>query len=359
MMRKSKPKKDHGGLAGVLAVWKEPGPTSHDIVDMVRRAGHLRQVGHTGTLDPAAAGLLVLCLGPYTKLAPYLMDTDKEYRGYFCLGLETDTDDTEGVVLHVGASKLLSAEEVAQAAAQFIGEIDQVPPRFSAVKREGKKLYELARVGKEVEVEPRRVKVYEFEVGPPEPCELPREFVERINDATLRQKIEKVRSFIVRVPFRTVVSSGTYVRSLARDLGRTLGCGGFLLSLERTATGVFTADKALPMSALETITPEALEDRLFHGVDVLDRRKYPVFHLLPAYASRLQQGQPLLNTMFEEMEEAGEVPSGTICAVADDVGGILAMAQAQKLEGLQRKNPYAGAKIAGFRPVRIFPGGLR
>lgn len=358
MMRKSKSKKEQG-LAGVLPVWKEPGPTSHDVVDMVRRAGRLRQVGHTGTLDPAAAGLLVLCLGPYTKLAPYLMDTDKEYRGYFCLGLETDTDDIEGLVLHVGASKLLCAEEIAQAAAQFIGEIDQVPPRFSAVKREGKKLYELARAGKEVEAEPRRVKVYEFELGAPEPCELPHELVERIADATLRQQIEKVRSFVVRVPFRTLVSSGTYVRSLARDLGRALGCGGFLLSLERTATGVFTAEKAFPMSELEAITPEALEDRLVHGVDVLDRRKYPVFHLLPAYASRLQQGQPLLNTMFEEMEEAGDVPSGTICAVTDDVGGILAMVQAQKLEGLQRRNPYAGAKIAGFRPVRIFPGGLR
>ncbi|MCX7626581.1 MAG: tRNA pseudouridine(55) synthase TruB [Candidatus Sumerlaeaceae bacterium] len=358
MMRRPKSRKEQV-LAGVLPVWKEPGPTSHDVVDMVRRAGRIRQVGHTGTLDPAAAGLLVLCLGPYTKLAPYLMDTDKEYRGYFCLGLETDTDDVEGVVLQVGASKPLSASEIAQAAAQFVGEIDQVPPRFSAVKREGKKLYELARAGKEFEVEPRRVKIYDFEVGDPQACELPSGFVERITDPALRQQIEKVHSLIVRVPFRTVVSSGTYVRSLARDLGRVLGCGGFLLSLERTATGVFTGEQALPMGELETITPEALEDHLVHGVDVIDRRKYPVFHLLPAYASRLQQGQPLLNTMFEEIDEAGEVPSGTICAVADDVGGILAMAQAQKLEGLQRKNPYAGAKIAGFRPLRIFPGGLR
>jgi tRNA pseudouridine55 synthase len=346
-------------LAGVLPVWKEPGPTSHDVVDMVRRAAHIRQVGHTGTLDPAAAGLLVLCLGPYTKLAPYLMDTDKEYRGFFCLGIETDTDDVEGHVLHVGASRPLTAHEIEHAARQFIGEIEQVPPRFSAVKREGKKLYELAREGKEVDVEPRRVKVYEFEVGTPEPCSLPSDFVDRIADDSLRRALEKGQSYVVRVPFRTVVSSGTYVRALARDLGRALGCCGFLLALERTATGVFTAEQALRMKEIETMTPEALEDHLLRGVQVLDSRKYPIFHLLPAYASRLAQGQPILNTMFEEMDQAGEVASGTVCAVADDVGGILAMVQAQKLEGLQRKNPYAGAKIAGFRPLRIFPGGLR
>ncbi len=113
------------------------------------------------------------------------------------------------------------------------------------------------------------------------------------------------------------------------------------------------------MHELEALSPEQLDEHLMRGIEVIDRHKYPVFHLLSAYASRLTQGQPLLNTMFEEMEEAGEVPSGAVCAIADEVGGILAMVQAQRLEKLQRKNPYAGAKIAGFRPLRIFPGGLR
>ncbi|MGB9691186.1 MAG: tRNA pseudouridine(55) synthase TruB, partial [Candidatus Sumerlaeaceae bacterium] len=247
-------------LAGVLPVWKEPGPTSHDVVDMVRRAAKMRQVGHTGTLDPAAEGLLVLCLGPYTKLAPFLMDTDKEYRGYFCLGAETDTDDVEGTVIQLGQLQNVTAQRLHETADQFLGEIEQVPPRFSAVKRDGKKLYELARAGKDVHAEPRRVKIYEFEIGPPEPCELPAQMLQRTSDETMRAALENVRPHLVRVPFRTRVSSGTYVRSLARDLGRALGCRAFLLSLERTATGVFTVEHALPMHELESATPEQLDE---------------------------------------------------------------------------------------------------
>jgi len=175
----------------------------------------------------------------------------------------------------------------------------------------------------------------------------------------VRAEITQAQARFVRVPFRTIVSSGTYVRSLARDFGRALQSCGFLLSLERTATGVFTAEDAVSMEQLETFTPEQIDERLRRGVEVIDRRRYPVFHLLPAYAERLSRGQPLLNTMFEEMEEAGDQPSGRVCVVADDVGGLLAMVQAQRLEGLQRKNPYTGARIVGFRPLRIFPGGLR
>jgi tRNA pseudouridine55 synthase len=356
-MRRPKPRENE--LSGVLAVWKKAGPTSHDVVDMVRRAARMRQVGHTGTLDPAAEGLLVLCLGPYTKLAPYLMDTDKEYRGWFCLGAETDTDDAEGAVIAVGQAPPPTPEKIQRAAAQFVGEIEQVPPRYSAVKREGRKLYEHARAGHEIEVEPRRVTVHEFEVGTPQPCELPPALLERTADPALRAALEAVRGRLIRVPFRTVVSSGTYVRSIARDLGRALGCGGFLLALERTATGVFSAADAVAMEDLQTLTPDQLDERLRRGVEVIDRRKYPVLHLLTAYADRLGRGQPLLNTMFEEIDDAAELPSGTVCAVADGVGGILAMVQAQRLEELQRRNPYAGARIAGFRPLRIFPGGLR
>lgn len=348
-------------LAGVLPVWKTAGPTSHDVVDMVRRASRMRQVGHTGTLDPAAQGLLVLCLGGYTKLAPYLMDTDKSYRGWFCLGVETDTDDVEGTPIAAVGAQRLAAEEIPRAAAQFVGEIDQVPPRFSAVKREGRKLYELARAGQEVDVAPRRVRVYEFEVGEPEPCTLPPSLVERARAAgpDIAKAFQDRPPTVVRVAFRTVVSSGTYVRALARDLGRALGCGGFLLSLERTAAGVFRAEDAVPMQELAALTPEKIDELLVRGVHVIDQRKYPVFHLVPAYAERLARGQALLNTMLEEMDEAGAVASGTVCAVADAVGGLLAMVQAQRLEGLQRKNPYAGARVVGFRPLRIFPGGLR
>ncbi len=113
------------------------------------------------------------------------------------------------------------------------------------------------------------------------------------------------------------------------------------------------------MEQLANMTPELLEEHLRRGVEIIDRRKYPLFHIIPAYLDRLRRGQPLLNTMFDELEEAAEVPSGTICAVADEVGGLLAMVQAQRLDELQRKNPYAGARVCGFRPVRIFPSGLR
>ena len=355
MMRKHR--KKEAELAGVLAVWKNAGPTSHDVVDVVRKVARMSQVGHTGTLDPAAEGLLLLCLGPYTKLAPYLTDTDKTYRGYFCLGIETDTDDSDGRIIAVTSQPLPSEDSIREAVKDFVGEIEQVPPRYSAVKREGKKLYELARAGKECEVPARRVHVYSFTVEAPEPCEIPPRLLEKtgsqaLSDAAAKQKF-------VKVPFTVRVSSGTYVRSLARDLGRKLGCGAFLLSLERTAAGVFSAEDAIPMQKLRELTLEEIDERLKRGTEVLDPQKYPIFHLLPAYKSRIAQGQPLTNTMLEEMEAAGDVASGTVCAIADEVGGILAMMQAQRLEGLQRKNPYAGARIVGFRPLRIFPGGLR
>ncbi len=350
----------HFDIAGVLPVWKEVGPTSHDVVDMVRRAARIRQVGHTGTLDPAAEGLLVLCLGPYTKLVPYLTDTDKVYRGWFALGVETDTDDSEGKPVAVADASGVDEARVREAAARFVGEIEQIPPRFSAVKVGGKKLYEYARAEQEVAVEPRRVRIDRFEIGRVKPLELPQDFVERARqNPAVAQEFERLLGTFRQVEFEVAVSSGTYVRSVARDLGRALGCGGFLLRLARVATGAFRAEQAMPMQALASMTPEKLDEHLVRGVAVLDRAKYPIFRILPAYLPRLQKGQPLTDRMVEEMEEAAKVPNDAVCAIADDVGGLLAMVRAIRFDALQRKNAYPAGHRVGFRPLRIFPNGLR
>jgi tRNA pseudouridine55 synthase len=350
----------HFEIAGVLPVWKEVGPTSHDVVDMVRRVARIRQVGHTGTLDPAAEGLLVLCLGPYTKLVPYLTDTNKVYRGWFALGVETDTDDSDGKPIAVANASGVDEARVREAAARFVGEIEQIPPRFSAVKVGGKKLYEYARAEQAVVIEPRRVRIDRFEIGQVKPIELPEDFIERAHqNPELGKEFEHLLGTFRQVEFEVAVSSGTYVRSLARDLGRALGCGGFLLRLARTATGAFRSEQAVPMAALKTMTPEKLDEYLVRGTAVLDRSKYPVFRILPAYLPRLQKGQPLTDRMVEEMEEAAGVANDTVCAIADDVGGLLAMVRAIRFDALQRKNAYSAGHRAGFRPLRIFPNGLR
>ncbi|MCX7719061.1 MAG: tRNA pseudouridine(55) synthase TruB [Candidatus Sumerlaeaceae bacterium] len=339
------------GIAGVLPVLKQPGPTSHDIVDMARRALRTRQVGHTGTLDPAAGGLLTLCLGPYTKLVPYLIDNDKTYHGWIALGAESSTDDSEGEPTMVGDPSALTLERIRAAVGRFVGEIEQVPPRFSAVKIAGKKLYEYARENQKVEAEPRHVIVHRFDVDALEPAELPAPMAARrppdAPPVTLR-----------RVRFTARVSSGTYVRALARDLGRDLGCGGFLLSLERKSIGHVSADQAMPAEWLLS-EPERAHQFMIRGAATLDPNRYPILTLLRGYERRLANGQPLNDRMMDNPTIAAAVPSGAICGIAGEGGELLAIMEAERFDAMRRVNPYDSRFDVHFRPVRIFPGGLR
>jgi tRNA pseudouridine55 synthase len=210
---------------GLLPVYKQAGPTSHDVVDMARKALHERRIGHTGTLDPLAEGLLLLCVGNATRLQQFLLKWDKRYLGEVLLGHATSTYDSEGEATDPrGEPPALGQEVIARLTARFSGEIEQVPPPFSAKKIHGKKLYELARNGEEVHPEPKTV---------------------RVESITISAKSPDV------LTVDTTTSTGFYVRSLAHDIGIELGCGGYLHHLHRASIGPYTTRDALSQAALE------------------------------------------------------------------------------------------------------------
>jgi tRNA pseudouridine55 synthase len=214
-------------LSGLLVVDKPRGMTSHDVVDRVRRLADQREAGHAGTLDPLATGVLVVALGKALKLLEFMEGHDKEYDVAVRLGQRTETDDAEGRVVEERPVEATRAQ-VEAAAAKFNGEIEQVPPSYSAVKQEGERLYAKARRGEAVSAKPRRVRVDEFALTSFEP---------------------PVARFHVRC------GKGTYVRALARDLGAALGCGGHVAELRRTASGPFRLTDAAPLEAPLELMP--------------------------------------------------------------------------------------------------------
>ena len=198
--------------------------TSFDVVRKIRNLMRVKRVGHAGTLDPLATGLLIICTGGLTKKINEYMAQEKEYTGTFTLGATTPTYDLESEPGNFKSIEHMTEEKIKNAVTHFIGEIMQIPPAHSAIKKEGKRVYELARRGKEVKLEPRRVFVKEFEI----------------------RKIE-----LPILHFRVVCSTGTYIRSLAHDFGAFLGCGAFLSSLCRTRIGTFKLKDALNVEELE------------------------------------------------------------------------------------------------------------
>ena len=203
---------------GLLNINKPQGPTSHDIVARVRRGAKIKKVGHAGTLDPMATGVLILCLGAATRLSEYAMNSPKQYRARVRLGVETDTYDAEGTVIAQQDAQEVSLADVDAALAQFQGTIQQVPPMYSAIKQDGRKLYDLARAGQEVERPARTVTIRRLDV------------------------LEWESPFVTLDVYCT---PGTYIRSLAHDLGAALGVGAHLAALTRTASGLFTVADAV------------------------------------------------------------------------------------------------------------------
>ncbi|MBD3292705.1 MAG: tRNA pseudouridine(55) synthase TruB [Armatimonadia bacterium] len=224
---------------GLLNVLKPPGMTSHDIVDGVRRVTRMRKVGHTGTLDPAAAGVMILMLGGATRLSEYLMGCDKTYRAEITFGLSTDTLDGEGVVVAEADAGGVTETQVREGLAGLTGEIEMVPPMHSAVWHEGRRLYEIAREGETVEVESRQVTVHRFDLLDFEPGERARAIAE------------------------VECSSGTYIRSLAAMLGDALDCPSYLSFLVRTTVGAQTvAEAATGRELVEAMREDRLCDLL-------------------------------------------------------------------------------------------------
>ena len=241
-------------MDGVLNVRKASGPTSHDVVDEIRRIFAQRRVGHAGTLDPLALGVLVVCLGKATRVVEYLMGLTKEYCARMALGVSTDTQDSTGAIIAERDASGVTREAVEEAAAAFAGEIDQVPPMASAVKHEGKRLYTLARQGKTVARSPRKVTIYSIQVTSFGPEANPKSQITNHKSAGL----------LVRC------SSGTYIRTLCADIGERLGCGAHMSALERTGVGRFRVEESVSIEDLETARQEGrLEDLVMSMDDAL------------------------------------------------------------------------------------------
>jgi len=234
--------------SGILLLDKPTGPTSHDLVSRTRRALGTRKVGHAGTLDPMATGLLILGVESSTRLLTYLVGLDKEYTATIRLGQSTDTDDAEGEVVTSAATDQVSDADIVAGIRSLTGEIAQVPSSFSAIKVDGVRSYDRARAGESVELPARSVTVSDFEVLD----------TRRIDG-------------LIDLDVRVCVSSGTYVRALARDLGSSLEVGGHLTALRRTRVGPFSVDAAVPSEgdlAAALLTPSSVARTLFPAVEL-------------------------------------------------------------------------------------------
>ncbi len=241
----SRRRRNDPDIAGVLVVDKPAGMTSHDVVAVVRRALGMGRVGHTGTLDPAATGVLVCAVGRATRLVEVLQAGQKTYAARAVLGIETDSQDADGEVVATTDASHLTEPQVCEALMGFLGAIEQVPPMVSAKRVDGRRLHELAREGTVVEREAVTVMVHDLVMEDWEPGEHP------------------------TVSFLVTCSAGTYVRTIAHDLGQRLGVGGSLVALRRVANGAFTVDRALTLDEVTTLGETELRSRLLAPADAV------------------------------------------------------------------------------------------
>lgn len=256
---------------GIINIYKEKGFTSHDVVAKMRGICKQKKIGHTGTLDPDATGVLPVCLGNGTRLCELLTDKDKEYVAELLLGKETDTQDMTGQVIRESSVEC-SEEEVRTAIMSFVGDYMQTPPMYSALKVDGKRLYELARAGKEVERQARLVKISEIEI------------------LELRLPVVKMR---------VACSKGTYIRTLCHDIGRRLGCGGTMQSLLRTRVGIFTLEDAITLEQLRQLKEE---ERISERLWAVDRifEDCPMLHAKKENVRLLENGNAFYPNQMEE-----------------------------------------------------------
>lgn len=260
-MAQHPPKKPRVPVDGVLLLDKAAGSSSNDVLIKAKRLLNAQKAGHTGTLDPFATGLLPLCFGEATKFSQDLLEADKTYETVVHLGVSTNTGDTEGEVLQ-RLEVNVTREQIDAVVAKFRGEIDQVPPMYSALKRDGKPLYEYARAGVVLEREARRVVIHALDV--------------------LDYQAPYLR-------LRVTCSKGTYIRVLGEDIGSALGCGAHLQALRRTQVGALTLDNAITLDALAAV-PDAERERKLSPVDAL-LSTFPQVRLPEAFAKRFLHGQ--------------------------------------------------------------------
>lgn len=314
-------------MDGIVNVLKPPGMTSHDVVYFIRRIMQQKKAGHTGTLDPGVAGVLPVCLGKATKVAQYVTDSGKSYRAEITFGSTTDTQDKYGTILSEYDTSGLTTEKIAAVFNEFQGEISQVPPMTSAVRHQGKKLYELARQGQVVERQPRPVHIYE--ISP--------------------VKIYTAASTRPKAIFDVSCSKGTYIRTLCHDIGERLGCGAFMSFLIRTGSGPFQLEQAV---TLEEISFLAALGRLEEIILPLDTalQHLPLVQVKLATVPSVKSGSKIYPVGVQALP-ADELAEQQLVCLCVPAAGCLAVARTLKdqpaLDG-DKLHKYV------FQPVKVF-----
>ena len=283
-------------IHGVINIYKEKGYTSHDVVAKLRGILKQKKIGHTGTLDPAAEGVLPVCLGKGTKLCDMLTEKEKTYRAVLLLGKTTDTQDTTGEVLSEQEVSC-TEEEARKAVESFQGEYDQIPPMYSALKVNGKKLCDLARAGKTVERKARRVIIHEIVL---ESVELP------------------------RITMTVTCSKGTYIRTLCQDIGERLGCGGCMESLMRIRSGRFSIEESVRLSDVEKAMQEGCIEKLVLPVDQMFAA-YPAVYVKGEFRRLIENGNAVTLDMLTGQSETAETLEGSRVRLYDEDGCFFAV----------------------------------
>ena len=302
---------------GVLPLNKPRGKTSHDVIEDLRRLLKYKRIGHAGTLDPLASGLLLVCLGEAVKVVQFLQDLDKEYVAEIRLGIVTDTYDSEGKILKVEENLELESENVRQVINSFQGEIEQLPPIYSAIRHEGKKLYTYARKGIEVKRTKRKIEI---------------------------KRIDQIKINLPFVHFRVLCSKGTYIRSLAFDIGERLGCGAYLYSLCRTRIGHFKIEDSLMLEDIDSLSKVDETRRRLHTIE--EALSYlPTVSVDESLAERVKTG---VDIRAKDLKIAQiHFEKGNLVAIKDNSKRILAIARAlissqeiQKVRGEEKVFEY-------------------
>ncbi len=284
-------------MDGIVNILKPSGMTSHDVVSFVRRCTNIKKVGHTGTLDPQAVGVLPICIGKATKVADLLTSQDKHYRAEIKLGITTDTQDSTGEILTQEMVEL-SVDKISEVIYSFKGDINQVPPMYSAIKVKGQKLYELARKGIEIKREPRKVKIHEI----------------KILDIDLNE-----HTILIDVK----CSKGTYIRTLCYDIGKALGCGAHMSFLLRTKSGMFTLEKAVTVEKFEQFCKEERHAQLLVTIDSLFLQ-YQSITINSAGEKKAVNGNDVEDRYFYEQEQ-NTIEQGKVYRVYNEHGRFLCL----------------------------------
>ncbi|MFD0711319.1 tRNA pseudouridine(55) synthase TruB [Paenibacillus sp. GCM10027626] len=301
-------------MDGILVVWKPAGWTSHDVVAKARRLLRVKRIGHTGTLDPQVTGVLPLCIGRATRVVEYVQERPKTYEATLCLGVATDTEDLTGTIIDSVPEVRITEDEVRQALASFVGEIEQVPPMYSAVRVDGKRLYELAREGQVVERAARKVKIYSlnllsFEDKGPHP----------------------------RIRFSVECSKGTYIRTLCVDIGKRLGLPAAMAELVRTQSGGFVREQCLTLEQIEQLQANnSLADKLIPADAALSHMPKGIVSDLAA--TQAFQGKPVDQG---QVEWAGKAEPGEIVRLYGHSGLFVGLFQ-------------SGTESSLLKPIKVF-----